>query len=140
MSRVVQTVAEIAQHFGRSYRTISRWRRAGMPRLPGARGYDLAEIEFWLKTASHLGATFRQMEANEQVTALFESAVLQLRRGLGNLCLAFVKARGAGRTRLIDRALREILHGAARQQGLWEGEGGDPSPPCADFAKLGLKI
>ena len=129
MSHVVRTLAQVAKHFGRSHRTAQRWKRAGMPRLPG-HGYDLGEIEGWLKTVSHLGATFRQMEADERVNALFESAVVHLRRGLQNLCQAFVKARGAGRTRLVDRAVREILHGAARQQSLLEEEGGEAPPVC----------
>ena len=140
MSHVVRTLAQVAKHFGRSPRTAQRWKRAGMPRLPG-HGYDLGEIAHWLKTASYLGATFRQMEADERVNALFESAVVQLRRGLQNLCQAFVKARGAGRIRLIDRAVRDILRGAAWQQSLLEqGGGGEAPTACADSLESGVKI
>ena len=139
MSQIVKSLREVGTHFGRTTRTAQRWRRAGMPRQTGS-GYDLDQCADWLRARAGSGASLRELERQAMVERLFEQAVWALRRGLLDLCDAFVRARGKGRSRLIDRAVREILHGAARQQGLWEGEGGDPSPPCADFAKLGLKI
>jgi hypothetical protein len=62
---------------------------------------------------------------DQEANALFGCAVVELRRGLLHLCESFVKARGPTRAKLIDRAVREILHGVAQQQSLLEKEGGE---------------
>lgn len=133
MPHVVQSLAEVGRHFGRCRRTAQRWRRAGLPRLSSG-AYDLDEIGGWLKTTKGLGATFRQMESDEQVTILFERAVMELRRGLQHLCESFVKARGRTRATLIHRALRGILQDTMKQVSLLDGGGkaagpGRPRPP-----------
>ena len=47
--RVVGTLKQTAEYYGKSVRTLRRWSRAGMPILPGNR-YDLDQIDFWLDT------------------------------------------------------------------------------------------
>jgi len=131
MSHGVMTLVELGKHFGKCRRTMQRWRRAGMPRTAGG-GYDVGQVETWLETARYLGATFRKMEADERVNSLFERAVVELRQGLQHLCESFVRARGKGRSRLIDRAVRDILHGAAHQQSLLENEGEKALTSCDD--------
>lgn len=42
---VVRTAKEVAEHFGRTVRTIRHWAGRGMPQLPN--GYDLKAIEAW---------------------------------------------------------------------------------------------
>jgi hypothetical protein len=122
MSHIVKSLVQVALHFGRTPRTAQRWRRAGMPKTRG--GYDLDQVDLWLRGRAYQGATLRQLEHDAQVQTLFELAVADLRRGLLRLCEGFITARGRTRARLIDRAVREILHGSARQQSLLEGEGG----------------
>jgi hypothetical protein len=117
MSQIAKTLREVAQHFGKCERTAQRWARAGMPRIAGGR-YDLGQVEDWLKSTKYLGASLREFEAEAQAKDLFEVAVLQLRHGLENLCRAFVVARGRTRARLIDRAIRDILHGTMKQESL----------------------
>jgi hypothetical protein len=93
--------------------------------MPKARsGYDLEEIEIWLRGRAYLGATLRQLEADAQAQALFELAVQDLRRGLLNLCESFIKARGKTRARLVDQAVKGILTGCIVQVDLWERGGG----------------
>jgi len=121
---IVKTLAELAKQLGVTPRTARNWRRAGMPALSGGAGFDVDQVEAWRKSVRYLRSSLRAMEEDHQNRALFESAVRDLRRGLLHLCESFVKARGGARARLIDRAVRDILHGAARQQELLEKEGG----------------
>jgi hypothetical protein len=123
MSHIVRGLSEVARHFEKSTRTAQRWRRAGMPKLAGGR-YDLGQVEEWLQGAKYLGSTFRQLEADTRVDTLFQTAVVQLRMGLENLCGAYLKSRGRNRALLVDRAVRDILHGTMRQVSLLEKEGG----------------
>lgn len=118
---LVRTQKKVALHFGRTVRTVQRWIRAGMPKT--ARGYDLADCEKWLKAQAYRGSVFKEVEHQVLVDRLFELAVEDLRRGLLHLCSAYVRIRGKGRARLIDRTVRDILHGSARQQSFLEGEG-----------------
>lgn len=123
----VRTLREVGEHFGKTCRTAQRWKKLGLPRT--ALGYDLAECKKWLEARAYTGATFRASELQVQVDRLFDLAVEDLRRGLQHLCLAFVKARGRTRARLIDRAVGHILIGVAHQQSLLEGEGGEGHLP-----------
>jgi phage terminase Nu1 subunit (DNA packaging protein) len=122
---MVVTILELAAHFGRTPRTIRNWRRAGMPTLPDGGRCDLDQVTTWLKSTRYLGASLRDLEEDERAATLIELAVVQLRRGLENLCRAFLVARGRGRDQLIDRAVRDILHGVMRQELLLEKEGGE---------------
>ena len=122
MSHIVKKLSDVARYFGKTPRTVQRWKRAGMPRTSG--GYDLGQVETWLKEMRYLGATFRAMADEKELQDLFEIAVLQLRRGLQSLCQAYVFARGKGRIRLIERALNEILHTTMQQASLLEEKSG----------------
>jgi hypothetical protein len=130
MTQVVKTLVEVGQHFGKCSRTINRWRRAGMPRLAGG-GYDLDQIASWLRNKSYLGSSFRVLQAEAQVQALFQIAVAELHQGLEHFCEAFVKARGRGRDRLIEQAVREVLGDTMKQGNLWEA-----AAQVADTPKL----
>lgn len=64
------------------------------------------------------------MEHEVQIKDLFDLAEGELRKGLQHLCQVYVSVRGKSRARLIDRALREILHSTMQQASLLEnGEG-----------------
>lgn len=132
MSHIVRSLRKVGEHFGRTLRTAQRWRRAGMPKCSA--GYDLEQCADWLRARAGSGASLREMERQVLVEKLFDLAVVELRRGLQHLCASFVKARGKGRARLIDRAVRDILRGAHHQQSLLEGEGG-ARPPGDDSPK-----
>lgn len=122
MSRIVRTLREVAEHRNRCARTAQRWRKAGLPKTPA--GYDLDAVDHWLEAKPYLGASFKQLEEEAQIQDLFHLAVLDLRRGLQHLCESFIKARGRNRAHLVDRAVRDILHGTMRQGILLEEEGG----------------
>lgn len=124
MSHIVRSLREVGEHHGRTLRTAQRWRRAGMPKCSA--GYDLEQCAEWLRNRARAGASLRELDQQIRLDNLFDLAVRELRRGLQDLCQAFIKARGKGRDRLIDRAVRDILHGAARQQSLLEQGGGEP--------------
>lgn len=119
MSPIVRSLDEVGRHFGKCRRTAQRWARAGMPKLTGDR-YSLSQVEAWLRSKRYLGANFRQLEEETKINSLFEAAVLELRRGLENLCQAFVSCRGKRRQALIDHAVREILHIAMHQGALYD--------------------
>lgn len=119
---LARTQKQVALYFGKTTRTIQRWVRAGMPRT--ARGYDLADCEKWLKAQAYSGSCFRETEHQVLVDRLFELAVEDLRRGLLHLCSAYVRVRGKSRQRLIDRAIKGVLHGTLEQLSLLEGKGG----------------
>jgi predicted transcriptional regulator len=112
---IVKRVAEVAEFFGKTPRTVRNWIRAGMPKLSGGAGYDLQQVEDWLRSVKYLGG-FRGAEADLKAASLFESSVMHLRRGLEQLCRAYVSVRGKTRERLIARALRDIVHGVMRQE------------------------
>jgi hypothetical protein len=119
---ILRSVVDVALHYGRTPRAIRNWIRAGMPRLADGR-FDLAQVELWLVERRHLGASLREMALQEEIRTLFEAAALHLRRGLQEFASAYVAARGKGRIQLLDRAVRDILHGCAHQQLLLEGGG-----------------
>jgi hypothetical protein len=134
MLNTVRTLREVGEHFKRTTRTAQRWRKAGLPRT--ALGYDLAECKKWLEARAYTGATFRASELQAQVDRLFDLAVEDLRRGLQHLCLAFIKARGKTRARLVDRAVREILQVTMHQASLLEREEGGARQACGDSSNL----
>ncbi len=119
MSYFVRTLREVGEHFGKTVRTAQRWRRAGMPK--SSAGFDLGQIEEWLRSKPYLGKSFQEMETEVQIQDLFDLAVMELRRGLRHLCQAFIRARGKTRQQLIDRAVRGVLHGCLVQASLLEG-------------------
>jgi hypothetical protein len=124
LSQVVRDLRAVAQHLGKSLRTVQRYRKAGMPRIHGV-GYDLSQCEEWLKKARYAGANLRQLEIEAEINHLVELASLELRSALKNLCKAYLKARGQNRERLLDLATKSILRGTLLQLGLSEeGRGG----------------
>lgn len=125
MSHIVRSLREVAEHFGRCPRTAQRWRRAGLPRCSA--GYDLGQVEQWLKARAYIGASLRKLEEQALADDLFELAVQELRRGLQHLCQAFIKARGESRQHLVDRAVRQILKGCVVQASLLEQESREPA-------------
>ena len=44
---IVRGLRAVADHFGRSLRTVQRWAKEGMPRLSGKR-FDLIQVQAWL--------------------------------------------------------------------------------------------
>jgi hypothetical protein len=116
MPQIVRTLDQVAVHFKVTPRTITNWRRRGMPGHFGA--YDLAEIRVWARTRKYQGASFRNSEEEALAGALFEIAVAELRKGLDHLARAYLRARGQGRQRLIDQALKQLVHGSVRQMDL----------------------
>jgi hypothetical protein len=123
MSHVAKSLQEVARHLGKSLRQTQRYARAGMPRISG--GYDLHQVEIWLKSAKYSGSSLRRLEQESLAADLFDLAVLELRQGLQHLCQVFIMARGKTRVRLVERALKGILQGTMQQCSLLEGREGE---------------
>jgi phage terminase Nu1 subunit (DNA packaging protein) len=114
VKRLVKTQVEVARFFQVTERTVSNWKKSGMPTKTRG-GYDLDAINHWRQTQKYLGASLKACEQEGKTVALFQIAVGELRRGLEHLCAAYLLARGKGRQRLIDQTLKDIVMGTMVQ-------------------------
>jgi len=82
--RIVRTIHDVAQHFGKSERTIVYWKARGMPRHEHPVGYDLDAIAAW-REQEGLSNTDEDRERAQLAKVQREMAELKLQQLRGEL-------------------------------------------------------